>query len=92
MKSIPHITLVEFDPVAFEEFPILLLKRLAPVVLLLAGDVLDHVGNIGLADGEIPVTALPMELGVTRAFGLEPFRGSYFDLLNNLRRAVVLRV
>ncbi len=38
--SIPHITLVKFNGVAFQEFPKLILKRNLPVMLLLSGNII----------------------------------------------------
>jgi len=42
VASIPHIPLVKFNVVAFEEFSKLILKRNLPVMTLLSGDVISH--------------------------------------------------
>ncbi len=60
--SIPHVTLVVFDPVAFQHQSELLLKRPLPVVFLLIGDVRFHLFDVGRADGKRPIPVLPVEI------------------------------
>jgi hypothetical protein len=46
VASIPHIPLVKFNGVAFQEFPKFILKRNLPVMFLLSGDVILHRLNL----------------------------------------------
>jgi len=58
---VPHVTFVEFDAVFGEEGAVLLLKRPRPMMLFLRIDVRAERIEIGGADGECSVTALPRE-------------------------------
>ena len=63
---------------AFEEFAELVLKGEGAMMFGLMLNVTDDFVGIGLADGDGPVTALPMEIRISRALGLQPFRRSRF--------------
>ena len=69
---------------AFEEGPIFFLKRFLAVMLLLAGDVLTHGGDIGLGNGEGPVSRLPGKTSKFGALCLDPFGRGLFDLFDSV--------
>ena len=77
---IPHITLIERYFVAPQERPKLVLKRHSSVVLVLALNVLADLFDTGLAHRKRPVSSLPMKRREGIAFGLEPRRGTAFEL------------
>jgi hypothetical protein len=74
VASIPNIPFVEFNRVAFQEFPKLVLKRNLPMMLLLSGDVIPHRLNLRKADGENAVAILPREIMQIGTFGFQPER------------------
>lgn len=61
-RLIPHIAFIEHDPVLVQQPPVFLLERHHAMMVRLSGDVSLHLGAMGRADGENPITALPMEL------------------------------
>lgn len=82
--SIPHISFIKRDVVAFEKCPVFILKRFLAVVFALVGDVLAHGFDIGSGNGEGSVSGLPCECGEFRALGFDPFRGRFFNILDDL--------
>ena len=70
--SIPHIAFIKFDFVPAQQSAEFILKVHLAVMLLLPGDVLLHLLDIRLADGEIRITALPLEIGLIGTLFLEP--------------------
>src|SRR5208282_1811020 len=56
------------------------------MVLLLSGDISPHRFDLRESNGENPVTILPGKVAKARASGLDPQRGSAFDLLDHLCR------
>src|SRR5262249_56730926 len=65
-RSFPEVALLRRDTVRLQERHELILERVLPVVLLLAGDVLPHPLHLRRADGERPVAALPREAALAR--------------------------
>ena len=70
--SIPHVFLVPFNLVFAQQRAQLVLKSDLAMMLLLSGDVLLHLFEIGLAYGEIRIAALPLEVGVIATAFLQP--------------------
>src|ERR1017187_7374743 len=83
-KLIPYILFVKGYVMALEEDPIFFLKRFLAVMLLLAGDVLTHGGDIGLGTGEGPVSRLPGKTSKFGALCLDPFGRGLFDLFDSV--------
>jgi hypothetical protein len=83
-KLIPQIVFVKGHAMALQEGPIFFLKRFLVVMLLLGGDVLTHGGDIGLGNGEGPVSRLPGEAGKFGALGFDPFGRNLFDLFHGV--------
>ena len=67
-----------------EEGPIFFLKRFLAVMLLLAGDVFTHGGDIRLGNGECPISGLPRKPCKFGALRLDPFRRNLFDLFHGV--------
>ena len=67
---------------SFEERTVFLLKGLLAVMLLLAGDIFAHGGDIRFGYSKRPIASLPCERGKFIALRLDPFRGSLFDLFH----------
>jgi len=53
-------------------------------MFVLAGDIRGSLSQIGLADREVCITALPLEIGPVLVLFLQPFVGDAFNLLNPL--------
>ena len=70
--SIPNIFLVPFDLMLAQQRPQLVLKSNLAMMLLLAGDVLLHRFEIGLAHGKICITTLLLEVRVIATAFLQP--------------------
>lgn len=83
MDSIPDVAFVEFDFVAGEEFAVFLLECHVAMVFALAEDVVAHVFDCGLADGEGTVTVLPVEVEQGGALLLQPEVGAGFELADD---------
>jgi hypothetical protein len=78
MFSIPDITFVPLDLVAFEQRAELILKRGDAMMRLLGLDVFDDTGFLRTGDGEGAVTSLPPEGGTELL--LHPLAGTGFHL------------
>jgi hypothetical protein len=81
---IPHITLVEFDSVLSQKRSQFVLETHLLVVLLLTSDVAFHPIELRLADREVRVTALPLEVGIISALCLEPAIRDSFEFFHPL--------
>lgn len=82
VSSIPDILLVPFLLVLPKEFPQFILKRHLAVVFFLIRDVLRHFVEVGLAHGEIRVSALPGEIGQDAALLLQSTSRDAFQFLD----------
>ena len=74
VASIPHIPLVKFNGVAFQEFPKFILKRNLPVMLLLSGNIITHRLDLRKSNGEYSIAILPSKIMQVGAFGFQPER------------------
>ena len=81
-RSIPQVFLIPFDFMFAQQRTQLFLKTNLAVMLLLIGDVLLHLFEIGLAHGEIRVATLPLEAGVIATAFLQPEVGDAFQFLH----------
>jgi hypothetical protein len=88
-RSIPDISLVEFDLVPEEELSKFVLKRDLAVMVFLRLDVSNDIRDARLADREGGVTGLPAELGDSGSFGLHPFRTPLLDLFDDLLQGMI---
>ena len=70
--SVPHVPLIPFDLMSAQQSPQFILKAQLAMVLLLPGDVLFNLLQVGLANREIRLPALPLEISVVRSLLLEP--------------------
>jgi Tfp pilus assembly protein PilN len=70
--SVPHVPLIPFDLMSAQQSSQFILKAQLAMVLLLPGDVLFNLLQVGLANREIRLLALPLEIGVIRSLLLEP--------------------
>jgi len=82
--SIPHVPLVDLDAVSATQGAELVLEAHLVVVLLLILDVATEGVEARLPDGEDAVAALPGEVAIGVAPGLDPLRGVFLDLLDDL--------
>lgn len=85
MVSIPHKPLVDFNVVFAAEFTEFVLKGERVVVGFLIVDVVDEVWQMGFADGEESVSALPGEVGRTAGLVFDPLAGLGFEDIDQLR-------
>ena len=69
---VPQVSLVELDLMLDQEGAQLVFEAKLTVMILLIGDVLFDLLEIGLADGEIGVSALPFEAGEVAPLFFEP--------------------
>ena len=83
-KLVPQIIFVKGHAMALEEGPVFFLKRFFAVMLLLAGDVCPHGGDIGLRNGECPISRLPGKAGKFGALCLDPFGRNLLDLFHGV--------
>jgi len=75
LSSVPHVGFVVIDAVFLQEGSQLVLKRSGLVMLFLIVDVGAEGIEIGGADGEAGVAALPGEILSAGGLGLHPFGG-----------------
>jgi hypothetical protein len=61
-RSVPNISLIEFDTMPRQKSPQFLLKRPLAMMLLLILDISLDIKDVGLADGKRGVSVLPMDL------------------------------
>ena len=71
-----------FETVFSEEFTVFVLKSDFAMVFCLIREIGLHSGTMRWADGENPVAALPMKIGVVRSARFQPLGGAGLDLLN----------
>ncbi len=76
--------------VLFTKPAILGLEILLAVMRRLIADVFSHRFDVRRTDAEFAVSSLPMEIRIPRIERLDPSRRCSLDLLDNLRRSVVL--
>lgn len=86
-RLIPKILFLVLDFVSAQQRNELVLKRRRFVVLALALDVVDHSGDVGLADREGSVAVLPSEGSQARKCVVNPFRRTTLDELHGLGRS-----
>src|SRR5712691_96954 len=89
--SIPHVALVIFDFIPFQERPKFVLKSQLFMVGLLVADVSFYRRHIRLTDRERSITRLPEKARELLSPSLDPFRRSFLDLFHNVLQGVVLR-
>ena len=82
---IPHIALVPLDLVLAKQGPQLILKTGFLVMLLLFGDVPDDLLQIRMANSQIGITALPLEIEMAAALFFEPKVGDPFEFFHPFR-------
>src|SRR5208283_4344193 len=70
--SIPHVTLVDLDPVALANPPELVLKRHGSMMFLLVGNVCLQLSDMAGTDREGPVAILPIKAGPVGRLGFDP--------------------
>ena len=85
VASIPHVPLVDLNPIPSAQTPKLILERFASVVFVLVRDVCLQCLNMGRAKRERAVSVLPMEIRQPGLFGLDPFRRFSFQVTNQSR-------
>ena len=71
-----------FETVFSEEFTVFVLKSDFAMVFCLIREIGLQSGTMRWADGENPVAALPMKIGVVRSARFQPLGGAGLDLLN----------
>ncbi len=86
VASVPNISFVELDFVAFEEFTQLILKRNFAVLFLLSSYVISHRLNLGKTNGENAIAGLPRKIMQIQGFGFQSKGRAAFDLLDHFRR------
>lgn len=91
-RSIPHIPSIEWDAVSLQKSAVFRLKCFLPMMLRLIGAVSLQSSTMRRADGKHPVSILPMEVGISRSLGLQPFGGASFYLQYQLRWRAGARV
>jgi hypothetical protein len=82
--SAPHVALVVFDTVLFQELSVLVLKSARPMVLALVRDILDDLGQLRPAHRECPVAVLPTEMSQVRKCVMNPFARPALEQLQGL--------
>ena len=88
--SIPRIPLIQALAVLLAEAPELGLEILLLVMLGLIADIFPDRLDVHRTDAEFAVAALPCEVGIPWVESFDPTRRRGLDLLDNLRRGVVL--
>jgi hypothetical protein len=84
ITSVPHIAFVEGQIMFPQNLSKFLLERAGPVMLVLVLDVTHHLRELAGADRKRAVTALPMEMGIAAAQGLDPGGRTRLCLLYSL--------
>ena len=82
VASIPHVPLVDLNPIPGAHPPELILERFASVVFVLPRNVLLQGINMNRAKRERAVSVLPMEIRQPGLLGLDPFRRIPFQVAN----------
>ena len=83
-RSVPNISLIEFDTMPRQKSPQFLLKRPLAMMLLLILDISLDIKDVGLADGKRGVSVLPMEIAVSWDIRFHPFGTPFLDFLDDL--------
>ncbi len=83
-ESIPNISFIKCDIVAFEKCPVFFLKCFCAVVFALVGNVLADSFHIRFGNGEGSVTRLPSEFREFPSLSFDPFGRGFFDILDDL--------
>lgn len=89
--SIPHIPLIILNPVFVEKCPVLILKRLCPVMLLLVVDVVTQGFEIGRPHRKSPIASLPRKISEFVHLSLQPFGGGRFGRFHQLGQSEGVR-